>query len=1025
VTILLGGMVTMRFLLALYAILVILSGIDRAISFNGLKSTWGGMGARLRHLGHRDGHILEDISSSALRLGPQTSDLEIKKVMGDGYEDNFVGDVDGVPAPLNNIIDINLETRGVIYECTLGRDVGIELQEASKGVIVGEVLEDSEAAKTGILAGDKILATSATAGENMWTHTSLEGIKAALNTRFVISNTVRIRFERSLNTITEDVISKIKVPYYYTVQVKRPIGLHVIEGEDKGVYVYEVKPELGAAKSRRIEVGDQVLAMSASWGDRMWDVSSIDSFVVGVKMRTDQYLSFRLKRMVSFDEFAGTSSKRKRRQSRLAKHSTMVPSVRMNIARDEIDISIGTDGSQMGTQTSASYSSLSNLTDGSFIQQIGLVRSGETILSMWRLLRSGDKLASGYGYASTFSANKAMTAALNIERADIAVQIFEETFGYNVELDPAGDILEKLDEDERLQNRPKDVRDSQYACQSGLLNEPKQLSGSYEKVLLPNNFVCTTAIKAYGHMKKPEKALGILPWLEEFGEQPDIYLMTALLYVCAKSKYVAETENLFWNDIPARNLDYTIATTNSLMYMYARLNRPDDALRVYEMTKSLGLKCTVITYGVLIKALIRSGKKALEQSAYDILKSLPSMDILPGVEIYNQFLEHYSRTHDYRQTKQVLKLMSQTKPRALPNLVSYGHLINCFASSKKPRSALKVFFQMRRRGLKPNSLHYMGVLKALGHMRDGISASQVIDEMEDTGISPDKRHFSMAMFAAIMSRQPHLVENLFKRYTSVHPKEIPDTALNTLLLRALLEQGRWDDAYTLVNSMEIGPAISKPNLHTLNYLLQYQIKDERWSEGMDTLKSTLELITLSKDNDSNSDKGVQKQVGGGIMKMRGVFNSLAFALGSYSSRLQRMTKEDQEYNIVSINGDNEILESGDVNYRVITSMATKLDKSSGGRRTPTLQKPSPDAFRFMVNAIEEIASTHSVIHGEFYTELLKALALEGFLPEAERLLVVGKSGLLRSRLEDSVKIVASEDLVARLLQEHNIKSQDP
>ena len=36
--------------------------------------------------------------------------------------------------------------------------------------------------------------------------------------------------------------------------VKRPIGLHVEEAEDKSVVVKRLTPELGAAKTRRIEV---------------------------------------------------------------------------------------------------------------------------------------------------------------------------------------------------------------------------------------------------------------------------------------------------------------------------------------------------------------------------------------------------------------------------------------------------------------------------------------------------------------------------------------------------------------------------------------------------------------------------------------------------------------------------------------------------------------------------------------------------------------------------------------------------
>ena len=65
----------------------------------------------------------------------------------------------------------------------------------------------------------------------------------------------------------------------------------------------------------------------------------------------------------------------------------------------------------------------------------------------------------------------------------------------------------------------------------------------------------------------------------------------------------------------------------------------------------------------------------LQETSFEILRSLPEMGIFPGTEVYNQFLEHYARTHDFRQTKNVLRLMSQSKPRAKPDVVSYGYLI--------------------------------------------------------------------------------------------------------------------------------------------------------------------------------------------------------------------------------------------------------------------------------------------------------------------------------------------------------------
>ena len=136
----------------------------------------------------------------------------------------------------------------------------------------------------------------------------------------------------------------------------------------------------------------------------------------------------------------------------------------------------------------------------------------------------------------------------------------------------------------------------------------KILKKDYEfNFLTPNNFVCTTAVKAYGRKMDVDKALAVLPWMESKNIIADTYLLSSLLFVCAKTKRVAEAENIFWQLIPSRNLTYSVATTNSLMYMYAKLNRPDDALKVYELAKGnyffvffYCLSCYITLYYVLL-----------------------------------------------------------------------------------------------------------------------------------------------------------------------------------------------------------------------------------------------------------------------------------------------------------------------------------------------------------------------------------------------------------------------------------------
>ena len=55
--------------------------------------------------------------------------------------------------------------------------------------------------------------------------------------------------------------------------------------------------------------------------------------------------------------------------------------------------------------------------------------------------------------------------------------------------------------------------------------------------------------------------------------------------------------------------------------------------------------------------------------------------------------------------------------------------------------------------------------------------------------------------------------------------ERPDVALYTLFLRALLQQNKWQEGMLLFRRMLIGKEIvGRPNHHTLNCLLQYQLR---------------------------------------------------------------------------------------------------------------------------------------------------------------------------------------------------------
>jgi pentatricopeptide repeat protein len=242
------------------------------------------------------------------------------------------------------------------------------------------------------------------------------------------------------------------------------------------------------------------------------------------------------------------------------------------------------------------------------------------------------------------------------------------------------------------------------------------------------------------------------------------------------------------------------------------------------------------------------------------------------------------------ESQPALSLSAQVKP----NLISYSHMIRCFAEAKKPKTALLIYHQMCRRGILPNGYVYMSVLKALVGLRDGYSAYQIIQEMRARRLEemPDLRHYSMAIFAAVVSNRCGIADELYQQYlhsqsASSSSRQV-DVAICSLHLRSLLQQGRWEEGLAYLQQMEASDRqpldpqhiiqLSKPNDQTYSMLLQFQILDERYEEAMATFQRLYDRQPAAK--------GVSSRF------LEDVYASLSFALGSYSSAMQQRYHQD-------------------------------------------------------------------------------------------------------------------------------------
>ena len=174
---------------------------------------------------------------------------------------------------------------GDVYEVVLARPVGMQLMERpGGGVAVSMVYQAGNAANEGVRVGDVVLATSASIGPQMWEKSTVAGVESAIRTR--IDGNIRLRLRRGTQRPpTWDA----PLQWTYDVELGRPLGLVLRDrarsGQAAAIEVAEVVAGSSAAADGRVRAGDLLLATSASFGEQMWQKSSLEGVTSAISTR--------------------------------------------------------------------------------------------------------------------------------------------------------------------------------------------------------------------------------------------------------------------------------------------------------------------------------------------------------------------------------------------------------------------------------------------------------------------------------------------------------------------------------------------------------------------------------------------------------------------------------------------------------------------------------------------------------------------------------------------------------------------
>lgn len=573
--------------------------------------------------------------------------------------------------------------------------------------------------------------------------------------------------------------------------------------DDGYITVTGISDKASSIVTDNLRVGDRVVSVESSLGNKMWQVYSTDGLISAVTSRLPGQ-SVR----IGFERVEEASQKEIDNEvQKLQKNGLS------SLPRDVLSDAV--DGFRLAKQ---------NTDSSAAVQQQQAVKSASTSAAQKMLLsrsrdllrtyiarkeatpersvpaRVADRVLEAVMDASAALDGRTltliMTAYNSCNSPEKTIQIFEEAFGL------AGDGTDK--EVQRIHNGKlsADISALNVFTISALLRAHAKL-GDYESAIrvlasmegkaefsiggkrsfswsgkgdplnmLPDTRVYNIALAAAAKRGTEE---GILAAVEIFDSMPDPSLDNPPF------------------GVPAKNL----VTYNTMIDAYAIQGRYEDADEVFKMLKKSKLRPDQITYTTLIKASIKEGNLA---RALDLLDDMKWIGIAPDLVTYNRVIEALCNSNRLYEAKDLVNEMELTKVK--PDSMTYVLLMSGLLKANKPGPCLTLFesafADQRTTALTENVQLYTTAITAAAALGDHERALELVSRMNSAGVKPNKKTLTALMGACIAGKQYNAAVDVFSKIKN------PDSYAISVGLKALCYAEKWDAALELITDQRSG-----------------------------------------------------------------------------------------------------------------------------------------------------------------------------------------------------------------------------
>ncbi|KAI4313819.1 hypothetical protein L6164_026769 [Bauhinia variegata] len=254
---------------------------------------------------------------------------------------------------------------------------------------------------------------------------------------------------------------------------------------------------------------------------------------------------------------------------------------------------------------------------------------------------------------------------------------------------------------------------------------------------LPDVKSYTILLEGWGQQQNLLRLNEVYREMKDEGFEPDVITYGIIINAHCRARKCDEAIG-FYHEMVAKNVKPSPNIFCILINGLGCEKRLDEALQFFEKSKASGFALDAPTYNAVVGAYCWSLQM---QDAYRMVDEMKKCGEGPNSRTFDIILHHLIKNGRTEEANSVFQRIS-SEPGCEPTLSTYEIMVRMFCNIDRLDMAMKVWDQMKAKGILPGMHMFSTLINALCHESKLDDACRFFQEMLDMGIRPPGKMFS-------------------------------------------------------------------------------------------------------------------------------------------------------------------------------------------------------------------------------------------------------------------------------------------